>query len=146
MTNPQSDFEFNRHNRDGRTVAILIIIYSGLAGLVVFLDAAIWVITLLALATLPALLDVIHDTTAGVALEGAELRWHSGKRHGQINLAEVEKFRFDTRWDFTVRVSAVLKSGKKLRLPTESLPNHRELETLLINAGCTVERHHFRVL
>lgn len=145
MTDQQAGFSFKRHNRNNRTVAILICIYACLAGLVIFLDAALWIVILLVLATLPALWDVFHDTTAGVSMGASELRWHSGSREGRVKLSEVEKFRFDTRWDFSVRVSALLKSGKRLRLPTESLPPHRELETLLQDAGFTVERHHFRV-
>ena len=58
---------------------------------------------------------------------------------------DIDRFRFDTRWDFSVRVSIVLHSGKRIRLPDESLPPHRDLETLLNQAGIRVERHHFTV-
>lgn len=138
-------FRFTRQNRNPRTVLALIVIYAVLIGMMILLDAVWWLMALLALATLPALWDVIHDTSAGMELTDDTLRWHSGKREGVLDLSEVDRFRFDTRWDFSVRVSAMLKSDKRLRLPDESLPPHKQLEDLLKQAGFAVERHHFRV-
>ncbi len=138
-------FTFTRHNRSPRTVAILVCIYAALAGLVIMFGAALWIIAILALGTIPALLDVIRDTSAGMTLGSSTLTWHTGNRSGDIALAEIDYFRFDTRWDFSVRVSAVLKSGKRIRLPDETIPPHLELERLLQYAGHRVERHHFRV-
>ena len=97
------------------------------------------------LATLPAVWDIIQDSNAGLNLDQDQLRWHSGKRQGEIDLRDVDYFRFDTRWDFSVRVSMVLASGKRIRLPDESLPPHRQFESLLQQAGFRVERHHFTV-
>ncbi|WP_171096863.1 MULTISPECIES: hypothetical protein [unclassified Ruegeria] len=143
MTKPV--FEFTRQNRNQRTVTVLICIYAVLVGLIIVLDAAWWLMGLLALATLPALWDVAMDTRAGMSITDDKLSWYSGKREGSLALAEVKKFRFDTRWDFSVRVSAILKTDKRIRLPDESLPPHKQLEIVLQSAGFDVERHHFRV-
>lgn len=142
MTQP---FEFTRHHRSQRTVVILICIYAVLIGLVIVFDAIWWLMALLALTTLPAIWDVFHDTNAGVHLDDQTLSWHTGKRKGEISLADIKDFRFDTRWDFSVRVSATLKNDKRIRLPDESLPPHKQFEQVLQSAGFAVERHHFRV-
>ncbi|WP_299944923.1 hypothetical protein [uncultured Ruegeria sp.] len=138
-------YQFTRRNRNPRAVLILIGIYTVLIGLMILLDAVWWLMALLALTTLPALWDVIRNTSAGMELSGNSLRWHTGQRQGQLDLSKVDRFQFDTRWDFSVRVSAMLKSDKLLPLPTESLPSHWKLEDVLNTAGFAVERHHFRV-
>lgn len=138
-------FTFTRQNRNPRMVLILIGIYAVLTGLIVLFDAVWWLIGLLALTTLPALWDVLQDTSAGMELSDGTFRWHTGQRRGTLDLSTVKRFRFDTRWDFSVRVSAILKSEKRLRLPDESLPPHKQLEEVLQQAGIAVERHHFRV-
>lgn len=138
-------FTFTRQNRNSRTVTILIGIYAVLLGLVIYFDAAWWLVGLLSLATLPAVWDIVQDSRAGLSLDQQKLRWHSGKRQGEIDLNTVDFFRFDTRWDFSVRVSLVLKSGKKIRLPDESTPPHQQFEDVLQQAGFRVDRHHFTV-
>ena len=138
-------FSFTRQSRNPRTVLILICIYAVLIGMMILIDAAWWLIAFLALVTLPALRDVIKDTSAGIELSLDTLRWHTGQRQGELKLSEVDRFRFDTRWDFSVRVSAILCSDKRVRLPDASLPPHRQFEEVLKQANFAVERHHFRV-
>lgn len=138
-------FTFERQNRAPRTVAILICVYAVLIGMVILFNAAWWLMALLALPTLPAVLDIARDTSAGMELGPDALRWHTGGRKAELSLSEVDRFRFDTRWDFSVRVSAILQTGKRVQLPDESLPPHRTFEEVLQQAGCKVERHHFRV-
>ncbi|SDW18134.1 hypothetical protein SAMN05444358_101145 [Ruegeria halocynthiae] len=138
-------FRFVRQNRNQRTILILIGIYAALIGMIILLDAVWWLMAVLALTTVPALWDFFKDTSAGMELTDDTLRWHSGQRQGELKLSEVDRFRFDTRWDFSVRVSAILKSDKRLRLPDESLPPHRQFEEVLNQAGFAVERHHFTV-
>ncbi len=140
-----TSFSFTRQNRNPRVVVLLFCIYAVLIGLVLFVEAVWWLMALLALATLPVVWDIVKGTSAGVELTGEKLRWFTGQRSGELDLSEVDRFRFDTRWDFSVRVSAVLKSDKRVRLPDESLPSHKEFEDVLQKAGFTVERHHFRV-
>ncbi|WP_170331519.1 hypothetical protein [Ruegeria arenilitoris] len=138
-------FTFTRQNRTPRTVLILICVYAALAALLIFFDAAWWLVGLLGLSTLPALWDVVQATRAGMTLDHDRIQWFSGSREAEIVLSDIDYFRFDTRWDFSVRISLVLKSGKRIRLPDEATPPHNELETVFQNAGFRVERHHFRV-
>ncbi|WP_170400367.1 hypothetical protein [Ruegeria arenilitoris] len=138
-------FTFTRHNRTPRTILILICVYAALAALLILFDAAWWLVGLLALSTLPALWDVVHGTRAGMTLDHDRIKWFSGNREGEIPLADIDYIRFDTRWDFSVRVSLVLASGKRIRLPDESTPPHKEFEITLQEVGFRVERHHFTV-
>ena len=59
---------------------------------------------------------------------------------------EIDHMRFDTRLDFSVRVSAVLADRRKVRLPYEALPQHKRLEAACHAHGLRVERHHFSLL
>ncbi len=138
-------FTYTRHNRSPRSVAILILVYAALIALVILFDAVWWLVGLLALTTLPALWDILQDTSAGLTLDQNELSWFTGARQAKVTLADIDYVRFDTRWDFTVRVSLVLNTGKRIRLPDESTPPHTEFEPVLQQFGLRVERHHFRV-
>ena len=138
-------FSFTKQSRNPRTVLNLICIYAVLIALKIMLDAAWWLMAFFALVPLPALWDVINDTSAGIELSQDTLRWHTGQRLGELKLSEVDRFRFDTQWNFSVRVSAMLCSEKRVRLPDESLPPHRQFEEVLRQADFTVERNHFRV-
>ncbi|WP_170758812.1 hypothetical protein [Ruegeria lacuscaerulensis] len=138
-------FTYTCRNRSPRTVIILICIYAALLALVIQFDAAWWLMGLLALATLPALWDVARNTSAGLVLDQGKIRWFSGTREAELSLSEIDHVRFDTRWDLSVRLSLVLKSGKRVRLPDESTPPHRDFEPILQMAGLRVSRHHFTV-
>ena len=136
---------FTRQARTPQTVVILIAIYSVLLAAVIVIDAAPWLMAALALLTLPAVWDIWRNPGAGLGLDQTRLDWHSGRLSGTLELAQIDHMRFDTRWDFSVRVMAVLNDGKKVRLPHEALPPHRALETAFAARGVTVKRHHFTI-
>lgn len=139
-------YSFERHQRQPRTVTILIAFYAGLIALVILFDAAWWLMLLFAVFTLPTVWDLVTNATAGLTLDDQRLRWFSGKRTAEVELSEIDYLRFDTRWDFSIRVTIYLTSGKKLRLPYDALPPHRTLEETLQTHGLRVERHHFTIL
>lgn len=136
---------FSRSGRTPRNFAILVALYGVLIGAVIVIDAAPWLMAGLALLTLPALWDLWRDPSAGLRLDKDRLEWHSGRRSGSLEVREIAHMRFDTRWDFSVRVTAILKDDTRVRLPYEALPRHMELEKALNSQGITVERHHFTV-
>lgn len=136
-------FVFTRQGRSQRTLAVLIAVYAVLLGLILLVDAAWWVMALVALLTLPALWDVYRNPSAGVTLNDTELTWHSGRRRGTLDLAEIEYMRFDTRWDFSIRVSAMLAGKKRVHLPFECVPPHRAFEAAFQARDITVKRSHF---
>jgi hypothetical protein len=136
-------FVFVRHGRARRTVLVLMAVYAGLTGLVLVLDAAWWVVGLAVLLTIPALWDLYRDPSAGVRLDDTRLEWHSGRRSASLPLDEIDHMRFDTRWDFSVRVSVVTGAGKRVHLPFEAVPPHRQFETAFESRGIAVKRSHF---
>ena len=138
-------FTFTRHNRTPRAVLILIFVYAGLLALVILFNAAWWLVGLLALPTLPAVWDIARGTGAGLILDHDAIRWFTGGREAEVALTEIDHVRLDTRWDFSVRSSLVLTSGKRIRLPDEATPAHKAFETALQQAGLRVERHHFTI-
>ena len=139
-------FEFVNRGRNRRTVFVLVLIYAALLAAVVFLQAAWWIAVLLALVTLPALWDLWSDRTAGLRLDGDGLHWYAGRRRASMALHEIDHMRFDTRLDFSVRVSAVQADRRRVRLPYEALPPHKALEAAFQGRGIRVERHHFSLL
>ncbi|UWQ90039.1 hypothetical protein QEZ52_14780 [Aliisedimentitalea scapharcae] len=134
------------HRRDTRTPKALIGVaayYLILLGLWVGVDAAWWIILGLALPGLPAVADLWRNPQAGLTLTDTNVSWFSGPHHDQIDLAEIDIARFDTRWDFSIRVTLKLNTGKSLRIPFESLPPHRQFEQQLQDRGIDVKRRHF---
>ena len=139
------DFRFQRRGRSARAALALGLTWAVLLMAVVLIDAAVWLMALIALCTLPALWDYLRNPAAGVVLGEDALHWYSGKRKAELPLSEIDHIRMDTRWDFSVRVSAVLTNGKRVRLPYESLPPHRNFERALRDHGLRTQRHHFTV-
>lgn len=141
-----TEFEFNRTSRTPQLLITIIALYAVLAALYLFVDAAGWLMLALTLPTLPALWDLWRDTGSGLSITQGHIAWYSGAQHDSLELDQIDYIRFDTRWDFSVRVTFFLKDGAKRRLPPQVLPPHQKLETVLQNCGLPPQRHHFRVL
>ncbi|QBF31278.1 hypothetical protein [Thalassococcus sp. S3] len=139
-------FAYTTQGRTWRAGIVVGLIYVALAAIHILFDARLWIIALLALSTLPALYDLYVNPSAGLRLDQGALDWHSGRRSVTLSLSEIDHMRFDTRLDLSVRVSAVLKSQKRIRVPHEALPDHKTLETAFEERGIRVERHHFSLL
>ncbi len=134
---------FARRGRSAKVAVVLAAICAAL-GLALFrLQAAPWVVALLALPTLPALWDLLTNPSAGVRLTDQRLEWHSGRRRGSIPLARIDRIRFERRWDMSMRVRVLIKDGRPVQLPPESLPRWQMFERALSDHGIATERHHF---
>ncbi|MVO15797.1 hypothetical protein GO984_08245 [Rhodobacteraceae bacterium CY05] len=120
-------------------------IYTTLTFAVVVLQASWWAVAFLALPTLPALWDLWRNTRSELTLDATQVIWRSGQLSDSVTLDQINLVRFDTRWDFSVRVTLILTSGDKLRLPPQVLPPHLMLENALQLRGVQTERHHFTV-
>lgn len=144
--NAEGTYSHTNFGRNRRTVIIVILIYAALIAAILLIDAAWWLMAGLALFTLPALWDIYTNRSAGVTLTESNLHWFSGRHQAEINLSEIDHVRFDTRLDFSIRVSAVLAGKRRIRLPYEALPPHLEFEAALKNRSVRIERHHFSLL
>lgn len=136
-------FEYTASGRSLRAVLAVAGAWAVLAWLYLGLSAAWWIVAPLSLTTLPALRDLWRNPQAGMRLDDETISWHSGRRHASVALTDVDRVRLDRRMDGSVRVTVVLTSGKRLRLPMESLPHHQALESTLTAHGLRCERNPF---
>lgn len=137
------------YRHSGRNMPALITVVAVwfiLIAAVLLLDAALWLMALIGAFTLPAIWELFRDTQAGLDMSDAGLAWFSGRRAGSLNWSEIERVRLDTRLDFSVRATAILNSGRKIRLPFECTPDHKLLEAALNARGIRTERHHFSLI
>lgn len=139
-------YRFETTGRNVKTLVVLLGVWVLLGLAVAFLDASLWLMGLFALCTLPALYDLVVARRAGVALDTDGLHWFAGGRTGDITWARISHMRLDTRLDFSIRASAVLTSGRKVRLPLEATPPADTFADALTARGIKVERHHFSLL
>lgn len=140
-----ASYRFTRHGRSRRALLALAAVYGVLGLLLIVFDAAPWLIGGIALFTLPALWDLWRNPAAGIILSDENLEWFSGRLDGNVDLAEIDRIRMDTRWDLSVRVTILTRDGKSLRLPQEALPPHRRMAAELTLRNVQIERHHFTV-
>jgi hypothetical protein len=137
------------YSRTARSLTAGLVVAAVLLALLaawLWLEAAPWIVAGLALFTLPALYDLAANPAAGLTLTDKDLSWHSGRRHAQVTLDEIDNLRLDTRLDFSVRASVVLRTGRKIRLPFEATPPHRAFEAALEARGVKVMRFHFQLM
>lgn len=139
-------FSYRRQGRSRATLLVVIGIWFALAAAVILVDAALWLVALVGVFTIPAVMDVIRNPTSGLDFSPDQMTWFSGHRSGAIEWQEIDRVRLDTRLDFSVRASAVLHSGQKIRLPYECTPPHLMLEAALNAHGIRTERHHFSLI
>jgi hypothetical protein len=143
MTPPR--FTFERSARTVSTAVVVALVWVVMMAAWFWLDAATWIVAIFALFTLPALIDLTRNPQSGLRLGADTLSWHSGRHSAEIAVQEIEHVRLDTRLDFSVRASVVLRTGRKVRLPFESTPPHQEFEDALTAAGIKTKRFHFHL-
>jgi hypothetical protein len=139
-------FSYRKEGRNTATLYAVVGIWFVLGALIILVDAAPWLMGLIGLATLPAILDLWRNPHSGLDFTPDALTWFTGRRAGSLPWQEIDRFRFDTRLDFSVRASAVLHSGRKIRLPYECTPPHQRFEAALNARGIRTERHHFSLI
>ena len=139
-------YSFETSGRNRNTLVALVLVWALIITAVLTIDASLWLAGLIGLCTLPAAYDLIVGRRSGVDLSTDGLRWFAGKRTGEITWDKISHMRLDTRLDFSVRASAVLVSGRKVRLPLEATPQADTFEEELKARDIKVERHHFSLL
>ena len=139
-------FIYHRQGRSWSTLAGVLAVWGLLTLAIVTVDAAPWLMGIVALFTLPALWEIYANPAAGLQMDAREITWFTGKRTATLQWGEVDHMRLDTRLDFSVRATAVLTSGRKIRLPYEATPPHKAFEAALQGLGIRTERHHFSLI
>lgn len=132
--------------RTPRAALTLLVVWAGLGGLWVVVQASPVLLALGALLTLPAVWEFVTAKPSGLTLDHDSLHWFSGRHSGQVALHTVDHIRLDTRLDLSVTASAVLHSGRRVRLPQDALPPVDRLVSALEAAGIRTRRQHFSLL
>jgi hypothetical protein len=96
--------------------------------------------------TLPAALDFARNRRGWLRLDDTRLQWKSGRAEAEIALHRIDRVRFETRLDLSIRVRLVLDSGKRLSLPHDTLPEIEVLQQAFDDRGIKWEKHHFGFL
>ena len=138
------DYSYESQGRTPKSIAALVAMVFILIGLD-YIGTVWWIIVIVAMITLPAAIDVFVNATARLDLNAQHLFWKNRSQEVTIPLHEIEKIRFDGRMDISVRVSVVLVDGRKLRMPYDAMPPHKELEAALQARDVRTERHAFTV-
>ena len=136
-------FTFESTGRNRATLITLVLVWAALGAIWLLFDAAIWLVGIFGLFTLPALYDLISSRRSGLVMDAAGISWFSGQRNGSVVWSQISHIRLDTRLDMSVRTSLVLITGRKIRLPLETTPPAATFEKLLTESGVKVERRHF---
>lgn len=139
-------FTYHARGRSKGTALVVAAVWLGLLGLWLGFEANLWIVAFLALFTLPACWDLVQNPASGLSLTQTQLSWHSGKRRAEVALDEIDHIRMDTRLDFSVKVTLILKTGAKLRLPFEATPPHQAFEAALQDRGLATKRFHFQLM
>ena len=137
-------YTYESQGRTPKSIAALVAMVFILIGLD-YIGTVWWILVIVAMITLPAAIDVFKNVTARLELTDKELFWKNRSQEVTIPLHEIEKVRFDGRMDLSVRVSVVLVDGRKLRMPYDAMPPHRDLEAALQAHDICTERHAFTV-
>ena len=139
-------YRYETTGRNRRTLVTLVMVWALIIGAIILFDASLVLMALIALCTAPALYDLLSGRRSGLTLGPEGMGWFAGRRTGDIAWAKIDHIRLDTRLDFSVRTSAVLTSGRKVRVPLEATPPADTLEAVLTDRGIAVKRHHFSLL
>lgn len=139
-------FTFQAQGRSTRTMITVGLIWLALVFMWLGLEAHPMIVAFLALFTLPACWDLITDPPSGLTLTEDKITWHSGKRHAEVPLDEIDHVAMNTRLDFSVKVTLILKTGAKIRLPFEATPPDQAFEDALTERDIKTKRTHFQLM
>jgi hypothetical protein len=132
--------------RTGKTAAILSVIWVAIMLLWLLLDLSNVIAFILLATTVPAAFDFANNRQASLRLDENSIDWTSGRASGTVALKQIEQVRFETRLDLSVRVRLVLRGGKRLSLPHDSLPPWEALQKAFEDRGIATQRHHFSLM
>ena len=136
------------HKTQGRNPKTMIGLaaYLGLLAFLYSIGTLEWIILGLGLFAVPAAIDLLKNPAADFELNDTHIRWKNAGQQAEVPLSRIQRARFDTRWDFSVRVTLIMIDSSKLRIPQDTAPPHQTLEQAFKDRDIATERHHFRVV
>jgi hypothetical protein len=139
-------YRYENRGRSRRAAVVLALVWGVLLALVWWIALAPWIALVLVLFTLPAAYEFVTDPRSWLCLDDSALAWHSARSEDCVPLEYLLRVRLDTRLDLSVRVTLLLKDGRRVRLPHACTPPHQRLEAELKARGISVERQHFSLI
>lgn len=146
MTLSVNEYAFENRGRSRRAAVVLALIWAALLAGLRLIDLSPWIAGFIFALTLPAAWEFLADPVASLNLTRDRIAWASARISGDLPLSAILKARLDTRLDLSVRVTLMLKDGRRIRLPHACVPPHRRFEDELKARGITTERHHFSLI
>jgi len=139
-------FLHTTQGRSRRTVGVMILAWFVLGSLVIVFRAAWWIVGVLAVFTLPLLVDIATNRTSGLRIADGRVSWFTGRHEAAMAIADIARMRIDIRLDQSARVTLIDAAGRKTRLPYECVPPARRLEEAAHAHGIAVDRRPFALL
>ena len=136
-------FRYVRNSRNFRYITTIWVIYTVLCFAYFVINVAWWILAFFVIATLPTIYEIISNRKSDLCLADNKLKCWSGRYKLEMCLTDIDYIRFDTRFDFSVRVSAVTVTDQRIRLPYDALPNAKILELACEAQGLQTKRQHF---
>lgn len=133
----------DHYGRNKRSIIVLVAVWGVLGALVLAIDFSPRIAGFMALFSLPILWEILANPKTMLRLNADSLEWGSAANPKSLKLDQIERVRFDTRLDMSVRVTVITAEGRKTRLPPQVVPPHRSFEQALIARGVKTERRHF---
>jgi len=129
--------------RNRRSIIVLFGVWGLLAILILTIDFSPRIAGFMALFTLPILWEIIANPATSLTLDQSSLSWGGARAPESLRLDQIDRVRFDSRLDMSVRATIFTTAGRKVRLPPQVVPPHRAFEQALIDRGVKTERRHF---
>lgn len=138
-----SAYTYATNGRNRATLLAVAGIWTVALVLLLWIDLALWIAGVMAVATLPALYDLKTARQAGLRVSADLITWYAGPHEGRCHLEDIHHVRFDTRLDLSVKVTLVTRNMVRQKVPFEATPPHVDFEKILQDRGITTQRHHF---
>lgn len=139
-------FSFTRAGRTQATGIVLAVVYVALVAALIFLSVTFWIIAGLFLFTVPAIWDLVKNPKSGMEITDAAISWEHGKNSATIQKPEIERIRVDLRLDRSVKLTLIMKTGRKIRVTQPSIPPLAQLEQALQDHGYAYQKNPFSLL
>lgn len=132
--------------RRARRPAAFIMLASALivlAFLIFGVEAHPAIVTVFAVLMSPALFEIIRNAESTLHLDDTHLEWQSGRQSRRIVLADIDRVTLQRIYDFSFRGWVHLKSGQRLRIPEDAMPDADTIRAALETRGIPVSRSIF---
>ncbi|MDU8928972.1 hypothetical protein RXV86_16380 [Alisedimentitalea sp. MJ-SS2] len=140
------DYQFENQGRSRRAAVVLSLIWGALLLGLWIIDLSPYIAAAVFAFTLPALWEFIANPRSTLSLGERHITWQSLRSGDTVPFNLIDRVRFDTRLDLSVRITLILVDSRKLRLPHACVPPHERFEEELKARGIRTERHHFSLI